>query len=197
VDVGAHAGAWTFPLAKAVPSGIVYAFEALPYYATVLKKTARLLGAKNVQIINMAVTNECGKAEIAWLDPAGRRLTGLTHIHRGEEPVGATVSVAATTLDAMLARHAECVSLLKIDVEGAEMRVLDGASTVIEKSRPVIFCEAREDNLRQYGSSVDDLIQFAQRLSYNVSAFDGERFLPHVAVPGGAAPPNDLLFTPK
>ena len=58
LDIGAHAGSWTRPLSKLVERGHVYAIEALPYYAKVLKLTVALLRLKNVSVINRAVRRE-------------------------------------------------------------------------------------------------------------------------------------------
>src|SRR5580704_8562929 len=85
IDIGAHAGSWTLPLAKMVPAGRVIAFEALPYYAEVLKLLVRSSNCRNVEIFNFAVSDSDGSTEIAWRQVSGRKLTGNTHVVTADE----------------------------------------------------------------------------------------------------------------
>ena len=75
VDVGAHAGSWTYPMAKMARE--VYAFEALPYYASVLKAALKLMRVTNVAVVNTAVFDQHGVTNMMWRDPGGRRLRAL------------------------------------------------------------------------------------------------------------------------
>jgi FkbM family methyltransferase len=157
VDVGAHAGSWSVPLARRVNRGVVYAFEALPYYASVLKKLTALMRHGNVRIVNQAITATPQAVKMVWLDPAGRRITGLTHIAGANEDASGTVEVAGQPLDVALASSPGRVSFIKCDVEGAEFGVFLGAAQTIERHRPMVFAELIPEHLKRYGHSLDDV----------------------------------------
>ncbi|MGD9057220.1 MAG: FkbM family methyltransferase, partial [Desulfobacterales bacterium] len=80
IDVGAHAGSWALPLSKLVYKGHVYAFEALPYYSSVLNIAFYLLQRKNITILNNAVVDCNRPVRLVWKDKNGNRLTGKTHV---------------------------------------------------------------------------------------------------------------------
>lgn len=196
VDVGAHGGAWLFPLSRMVgPGGAVIGFEALPYYARVLGITRRLLGRTNASILNVAVTEDGSKVRMVWQDPSGALLTGRTHIAGAGESGDSDVEIAGTTLDAACANVAGRISFLKIDIEGAELGALRGGINTLRKHRPIVLSEVVEQHLQRYGHSTPMLFDFFANLDYQ----------PFVLVEGRpisvrseqAAQFNDVLFVPN
>jgi FkbM family methyltransferase len=194
LDVGVHAGSWTIPASRVLTAGHVYAFEALPYYARVLKTTLALLGRRNVTVIVGAVSDAEGEVEIVWKDAAGRRLTGMTRISRGGDE-GEKVRVRALTIDAFRQQHpAGRVRLMKCDVEGAELMVLRGAAATIDASRPLVFCELYDAYCARYGYSSPDVFAFFAGRGYRTMAFEEGTFRPlDPALYRGA---GDVLFVP-
>jgi FkbM family methyltransferase len=169
VDIGAHAGSWTRPLARMVPAGQVYAFEALPHYANALDRLMRLCGHRNVVVSNQAVSDQPGTVEIAWRTKEGHRLTGNTHMATERERSAVEcVTVSAVTLDDWRCslRGTARVSFVKIDVEGAELLVLRGAAQLIERDQPVIFMEIVADCCARYGYAPADLFTLFEKLNY-------------------------------
>jgi hypothetical protein len=57
---------------------------------------------------------------------------------------------------------------MKVDVEGFEIFVLQGARNLIAKWRPVLFAELAEVNLRQHGFTAVELVKFIEQLDYDV-----------------------------
>jgi FkbM family methyltransferase len=194
IDVGVHAGSWSVPASRVLTSGRVYAFEALPYYAGVLKIMLRLMGRGNVTVIVGAVSDREGEVEIVWKDASGRRLTGMTHINRGGE-AGGMVRVPALTIDAFRRTHpAGRIRLIKCDVEGAELMVLRGAAATIEASRPLVFLELYEAYCSQYGYAAADVFAFFQARQYRSMQFQDGGFAPLYAGDYGGS--GDVLFVP-
>jgi FkbM family methyltransferase len=77
------------------------------------------------------------------------------------------VPTAGVTVDDLVRRHSQRrVSLLKIDVQGAELRVLQGATWTLETSRPVLLVELEEKALRLQGASVETVVQFLASYGY-------------------------------
>jgi FkbM family methyltransferase len=174
LDIGAHAGSWTLPLAKLVPEGQVYAFEALPYYASVLMKLVRFCGLKNVIVLNRAVSDQAGAVEIAWRTKAGTRLTGNTHVATGAEKGSVDcVTVEAITLDGWQRDSGKGrIGFIKIDVEGAELLVLKGGTDLIKRDRPIIFMEIVTSCCARYGYEPDRLFELFSELGYGAYTVD-------------------------
>ena len=194
LDVGVHAGSWALPASRVLTAGRVYGFEALPYYATVLRTLLALNGRRNVTVVVGAVTDTEGEVSVVWKDTSGRRLTGMTHISRGAE-AGETVRVRALTIDGFRRDHpGGRVRLIKCDVEGAELMVLRGAAATIDTWRPLVFCELYERYVAQYGYSVADVFAFFQPRGYRFMQFHDGAFRPlDPAAYDGA---GDVLFLP-
>ena len=165
-DIGAHSGVWTVPLSKLVPSGHVYAIEALPYYATVLRSTLRLLGRKNVTVLNRAAMDVKRSVEIVWRDASGQRLTGLTHVRGTEETASDTVTVEGLVLDDLVQGINSRVRFMKLDIEGAELSALRGATQLIDAHQPIIFTELNDEWCRRYGSRAADVFTFFSECNY-------------------------------
>lgn len=196
-DVGAHAGAWAYPLSRLMRR--VYAFEALPYYAQVLTSALKLAGAGNVTVVNNAVSNRPGTVSMVWRAPSGARLTGLTHVASSGEAVENTVAVESIALDDFIRARdlaEERVGLIKCDVEGYECNVIEGAAQAIRKWRPVVFAEVQNSTLCRYGKSSSDLIKLMESFAYAATGFlrDGsQRPVDTVSYTGE----GDILFCPK
>lgn len=131
VDIGAHIGTWTLPLAGAFKK--VYAFEPHPDNYRCLK--ANTAGCNNVEARNVALGEKVGTCDVCD-DPmrhgnSGARITVLNE--------GAPVLVIP--LDSL---HLPAVDLLKLDVEGAEILVLRGAEETLKRTNPVIVMEVKD-----------------------------------------------------
>lgn len=140
VDIGAHIGTLTLAMAEAVgPQGQVVAFEPQPkifrelFYNMTLNGAIAMNGSLNIQYFWSAVGNESGKVELSPSDPMNE---GKTKLQGG---TGQFVDIIP--LDSL---KLENVSLIKIDVEGMEGQVLEGARETILKNQPVILIEIGE-----------------------------------------------------
>lgn len=130
IDVGAHIGTHTVFLANLLNNtGEVWAFE--PQKKIFMELNANLLAnkASKVHALRMALGDHHGKAS---LSKAAAGNEGHTAVGQGGD------DASMVRLDDM---HISNVSLIKIDVEGYEDRVLDGARQTISASKPVIFIE--------------------------------------------------------
>ena len=82
-----------------------------------------------------------------------------------------SVVVKTQTIDAVV-RDLEIskIDFIKMDIEGAEMDALAGASQLMESCRPAIFMEWYEDNFKCFGVQVTDLLTFARKYNYQLVA---------------------------
>ncbi|MSR23000.1 MAG: FkbM family methyltransferase [Gemmatimonadetes bacterium] len=134
VDVGANIGLFTCVTAHAVgPSGRVFAFEPEPRNVARLRRNVTLNGfADRVSLIEKAVAEDSD--EVTFFRHAATH-SGWGALHRdpGHE---SQKTVASVGLDAFLASEGiQEVALLKIDVEGAELRIMEGARGSLEHRR--------------------------------------------------------------
>jgi FkbM family methyltransferase len=133
LDVGAHVGFWTRDMAERFKK--VYAFEASPdTFACLVKNTDDL---PDVQTFNAAVGNAKGFCKIGH-DPRRERAGNTGSRFVMPTPKG---SVPMIPIDSL---KLDACDFIKIDVEGFEFHVLNGAVKTIKKHRPTIIMECRE-----------------------------------------------------
>lgn len=136
LDIGANIGAHTIPFAHAVgPSGRVIAFEPQRHLAYMLCGTVALCGTWQVEVKQCALGKDAGLVRIPPLDYSGQNNFGALEVgkHTEGEPVP-IIPLDATDFDR--------VDFMKLDVEGAELAVLEGAWQTIATHRPVLAIEA-------------------------------------------------------
>jgi FkbM family methyltransferase len=167
VDVGANCGLYTRQLARC--SRKVHAFEPARQMADLLRRTA----ATNVELHEIALSDRDGVATLSVPLDSGRAVHSLASIEqRGEEGLHATEQVRTARLDSVIR---EPVAFVKIDVEGHELRVLNGAVGMLEQSRPIFLVEAEE---RHLASTTATVFEFFARRSYEGFFVLGEQIKP-------------------
>ena len=147
VDVGANIGRMTLLLARLVgPYGRVIAFEPLPSNARLLQeKCAFWHYRERVRVENMAVSD--GSDDHLWLFPGRGRgcaewnIMGYDINGNKTEP---EMEIAATSLDAYFPVSSH-LDLVKIDVEGAEAKVLAGMRRLLHEARPIVLVEFHDE----------------------------------------------------
>lgn len=125
IDVGAHVGLFTVKARKAVgEDGLVVAIEPEPKNAALLSENVEKHGFKNVVVVKKAAGNYKGKVKL-YLSP-GSRGHSLLPIRPS------SINVGMDTLDNIAAELGLTrVDFIKIDVEGAELDVLEGAEKIL------------------------------------------------------------------
>jgi FkbM family methyltransferase len=195
-DVGAHGGAWSRGLARSLPETQVYAFEALPYYARVLRTSMMLLGQKRVQILNVAIGERQGNVQMATADKLGNRLTGKTHVAASHESTSQRIAVPLITLDTFWESIGKKpVGFVKCDVEGFELFVINGAKKLIEECRPVFFNELNAEWCNRYSYTPQDVFSFFDERHYVPKYIEAAGDLSKVDVETHSN--RDVLFLPQ
>lgn len=158
IEVGANIGAQTVPLAKLVGDfGHVHAFEPQPIIFQNLCANIALNSLLNVHTYSQAAGNASGYAVLPPVDYT--KLGNFGGIELQNQGQGTTVPVAR--LDDMLPDLPH-VRLLKLDVEGWEQSVLEGAPNLIVRHRPILYLE--NDRIDKSQS----LIEYIQALGYRL-----------------------------
>jgi FkbM family methyltransferase len=195
VDAGANKGTYTYFLARLAQH--VYAFEPNPKMFTILRRSM----ARNVTASPVALSNRSGDAE---LRVPRQRKGGYSN--QGGSLSSVKISENYKTVDVAARRLDEFdlgdVGFIKIDVEGFEQAVLEGARETIMRERPVIQVELEEQHtgraieqsfaqLREFG--MDGFFLRAGKL-VPLSGFDAAA---NLAAFGGRGYINNFIFRPK
>lgn len=143
VDVGAHRGAFTYWMLRAVgPGGRVVAVEPIPWLAADLRCLAGGANAGRLRVVEAVLSSAAGTATLHIPDAGGLGTATVLARTAGHTPL----PVAATTLDALCGGPARRpVGFVKCDVEGHELEVLRGAERVLREDRPALLVEAVDD----------------------------------------------------
>lgn len=134
-NIGAHIGIHALYAARKVnPYGRVYAFEAFPENYRQLTEHARMNALDNLISIHKAVTSVTGNVAFTQGSSDGKH-------HLAEQNSGASFLVESITVDDFCRQQQVQPDLLLIDVEGAELQVLQGAQHILKKGRPKLILE--------------------------------------------------------
>ena len=158
IDIGANIGGLTLQSSVIVgQAGKVTAIEAHPRIFGYLVKNVDLNRATNVQLFNCALGNADGTVRFA--DGA---MDDTNAIINGEQGL----QVPVYRLDSLPIETAS-IALLKVDVEGFEIFVFEGAERALQATKCVYF-ESWEENFRRYGYSCKDLIEWLERAGFSI-----------------------------
>jgi len=140
-DVGAHVGLFTIPLARAVgSSGGVVAFEPLPENARRLVENLARNTVLNVRVWEAAAGQFEGESELRLANDSAFTSTADVFLGRA---TGTLVRVPSMTVDRVWQEVGQPrVSVMKVDVEGAELAVLNGSRGLIAGCSPAVLIEA-------------------------------------------------------
>jgi len=181
VDVGSNRGQVLAEAVRVAPQARHVAFEPIPELARAL---ARAFPA--VEVRELALAERSGSAEFCHFTTmdgwSGLRRSPEISDQRGSPRF---ITVRVSTLDEELAR--ERPSVIKIDVEGAELRTLEGAREVLARSGAVVLFEHVAGAARLYGASSEQLWTLLDGLGYEVLSITGDGPLDREAFATSAA----------
>lgn len=159
-DVGANVGFYTLIAARrSGVAGRVFAFEPLPRNVAFLRRHLQHNRLSNVDVIEAAVSDTAGTAtfEVSESPSMGRLVAS------------GQLQVPTVTLDQMvLDSELPPPDVIKMDIEGGELRALEGARRILAGSRPLIFLATHGRGLRS------DCCALLEDLGYHVSGLGGE-----------------------
>lgn len=183
IDVGANEGLYSLFAAACVgPAGRVIAVEPSSREVARLRANLKLNPRLRVDVEQIGLSRAPGEAllNVASATHAGHNTLG-TFAYEGID-AALPERITLTTLD-HLAGRLDHVDLIKIDVEGAELAVLEGAVQTLQRHRPVILFELLDTALKQQGASADGVLAFLTGLGYQFLVLDDAtgRFVPQAA----------------
>jgi FkbM family methyltransferase len=167
LDIGAHHGLYTLIASKRVgPSGRVFAFEPSPRERKALRWNVALNRCKNVVLEGLALGNEEGEGSLYVVQ--GHE-TGCNSLKPPAlSGITCAVPVHVSSLDQWLGAHqVKAVDFIKLDVEGGELSVLQGAQRLLESApRPVILAEVQDIRTKPWGYRANEIIRHLSSKGY-------------------------------
>jgi len=137
IDIGCFKGEILQEVLKRSPLGTHVAFEPIPGFYKALKKKFK---PRQLTIHNLALSDQSGMITFNYVVDAPAYSGIKKRDYDGKNPEIELIEVKTDTLDHVLPADYH-VDLIKIDVEGAEFKVLKGAYNTLKKSRPIIIFE--------------------------------------------------------
>jgi FkbM family methyltransferase len=169
IDVGAHSGDVLAEIVRIAPRGRHIGFEPLPALATALRR--RLPG---VDIRNVALGDAEGSAPfIHVLDRPGWSGLKARPTPDGDAPRTETIEVTVERLDGALPAG-YVPTLIKLDVEGAELDVLHGARATLAAHHPLLIFEHGLGSADHYGTGPGDVHDLLGGLDYRIFDLQGQ-----------------------
>jgi FkbM family methyltransferase len=172
VDVGANIGLYTLAMGKLVgPTGKVVSFEpASESYQALLEHVCRNSLAKIVEAHMLVVGNKAGNCNFTDDGVLGTNRVGDS-VSQGI--IAKIVKRRLVTLDQIIYGDGPLPDLIKIDVEGYEMDVLEGSQKILTQKRCPILCELHPGYWRGMNLCPDDLIRLSEKLGYGLFELTG------------------------
>lgn len=157
LDVGAALGMYSVPLGYLTgPTGRVDSFDPQPRNFHVVRILRALTGSRSGRVRRMALGPQAGESTIAVPLVFGLPIFGHGHISDGARESGKYrihhTPTPVDTVDQWVEREGlQRVAFIKIDVEGFEPSVVEGARAVIDRDRPSLLMEIEDRRLVRYG----------------------------------------------
>jgi FkbM family methyltransferase len=165
IDVGANLGHILREIITAAPNGQHMAFEPIP---SLFKHLTRKYG-RRVQVFNYALSDNEGQADFFYYQdsPAlsgfrDRKRLGRHHVLK--------LKVETKPLDKLVPHRV--IDLIKIDVEGAELAVLQGSIETLKRSKPIVLFETGLGGADEYATTPEQLFDLLSDCGLSVSLME-------------------------
>ena len=167
LDIGANVGYYSVILGSQLKKDQeLYAFEPIKSSFAQLKRNIKLNNLEGkVKMFNLALSDKEETLKLFIPKTSGSSATSARLLHPEEE--NWIEEVHCQTLDSFMhTKQIDSCDLLKIDVEGAELQILNGAISTIDRFKPVIFTELLRKWSAAYDYHPNDVIKMLRELNF-------------------------------
>ena len=176
VDIGANAGVYSYALSRLYDT--VYAFEPNEEVLPML----RAYRGGDIRVVARGLSDKAGETILHVPQVRGQDLTGWATLDPHVYPRVHDFRTLAVSIDTLDSYDLPAVSFIKIDVEGLEPHVLEGARETIQRCRPHVLIEIKPDHLQRVHDFFSGYNYDIKRLNQITDA-----------EPSG----NNVVFTPR
>lgn len=154
-DIGANIGTITLALSLICPYGKIYSFEASKSNFAFLKLNINKNRLKNIELVNKAISDDNGTIAFSYVD----RFAGGSFFSTTGVQDGSTEIVDSIRLDDWVKENKiDRVDFIKLDVEGSEIKAIDGAVNVLSILKPDMIVEVNPTTLsRFFNVTIDNM----------------------------------------
>lgn len=174
IDVGANIGIISLNVCALHPGAHISAFEPGPHQVELFNKTITNNHLqKRIQLHRVALGEK--KGSVSFFTHSSAHVSGDGLIDTGRAGKTKKIIVPMDTLDHWWKENRRpSVEIIKIDTEGAELYVLQGASRLIASQHPIIFFEMQTVNLQVYPYQPRDILACLNKQQYSVYTLDNQ-----------------------
>ncbi len=166
-DIGANVGFFTIIAAKLVGNtGHVYAFEPAPENASTIRNNVQINQFPHVTVLEKAVSSSSGTGKLLLThDPGGNTLATA-----GSPPdVKGEMSTELVSIDDLVAQGGvKPPDVVKVDVEGAEVEVLQGMAQTIKSFQPLIIYEIDDESQADFARKQTEVESLLLEFDYDI-----------------------------
>jgi len=177
-DIGANLGAYCVPIGKALPQVSVFAFEPIEVNAALIHVSTLLNRLTNVTIVRKCVSDSSGFVEFSLAEDSAYS----SMVDTGRKAEVERLRCESVSIDDFCAdQGSRGPDVMKIDVEGAELKVLTGASGLFasDATKPrLVLVELYDQNLSVFGTSIGEVVDRMAQWAYR----------PYVLIDGARVP---------
>ena len=164
LDVGSNMGVTVIPGARSVGNkGRVIAFEPHPKICSYLKENIALNNLNNVEVHNCAVGNENG-----FIYFTNKFTDDMNQVSTSSEN---NIRVQIVLLDDVVKEQGD-IALMKLDVEGYEKFVIEGAKETLKKAACIYF-EVSDNNFKDFGYKSSDIFRLLEQHGFKLFKRNG------------------------
>lgn len=205
LDIGANVGYLSLPFSKhLVPRGKVFCYEPDPENMKRLKDNIAINNLHNLTLSATALQNDPETKTLTFnirrtIDGDGNENRGLSSIKSIDKFTKNKISVQASTVDEEIKKYnIESVHFIKIDVEGAEFLVLEGATNTLKKDRPIIQYEYSNilDKMMQENNT-EKVFNLLKQLGYRQFCVDSNNIVTELKNPDNEMADANIVCFPN
>lgn len=166
LDIGAYYGIFSLVFASK-PDAISVAIEPSPQAYRVLNHYLQINPQCNINSFPLAMGKSQGSLQM-YYDEQNHLVSQKEKSLKLENEV----EVKVDTIDNLISQQQLIPDVIKIDTEGFELNVLQGARETLQKYSPLIFLEVHPQLLQELGQSVKDIVKYLSEIQYKICDFD-------------------------
>lgn len=173
IDAGANEGIYSiYSRARVGCEGRVIAIEPSARERLRIERNKALNGMDDITVLPVALAERPGNLMLHVAEDGHAGHNTLSHFAAGWVKAKSEQVISATTLDAIVdEQELAQVDLIKIDIEGAELRALRGAERTMRRDHPALLMEVMEETLATQGASATQLLDYVKQHGYDIFEF--------------------------